>query len=72
MRVNNKTMHFLSAHDIPEAVREPHASDFRRKLAFALHDPTVSEGRRKEVTVLLNAPSGTKPYAALAALRKEF
>lgn len=64
-------MNFLSAHELPEDVREPHASDYRRKLAFALHDPSIPERQKREVALLLNAPSGMKPYAALAALRKE-
>ena len=64
-------MHFLSAHELPEDVREPHASEYRRKLAFALRDPTVPERQRREIALLLNAPSGVKPYAAIAALRKE-
>lgn len=64
-------MNFLSAHELPEAVREPYACDYRRKLAFALHDPSTPERQRQELALLLNAPSGTKPYAALAALRKE-
>lgn len=64
-------MNFLSTPEIPEAVREPHASDYRRRLAFALRDPALTERQRREVALLLNAPSGVKPYAALAALRKE-
>lgn len=64
-------MNFLSACEIPEGVKEPHASDYRRRLVFALHDPSTPERRRQELALLLNAPSGTKPYAALAALRKE-
>jgi len=64
-------MNFLSAHEIPEAVREPYASEHLRNLAFALRDPSIPERQKRELALLLNAPSGTKPYAALAALRKE-
>jgi hypothetical protein len=64
-------MKFLSACEIPEDMKEPHASDYRRRLAFALHDPSTPERQRREIALLLNTPSGTKPYMALAALRKE-
>jgi hypothetical protein len=64
-------MHFLSAHEIPETVREPAAGEYRRRLAFALRDPATPEQRKREIALLLNAPSGTKPYKALAALRTE-
>ena len=64
-------MNFLSAHELPEDVREPHASDYRRKLALALRDPTIPERQKREIALLLSVPSGEKPYAALAAFRKE-
>jgi hypothetical protein len=65
-------MEHISIMDLPPMLRKAHA-EYRRNLALALRDPTLSEVRRKEIAILLEGynSNGVKPYAALASIRKE-
>jgi len=42
-------MPILSRKNVPASIREPHESEYRRKLRMALSDPTVSETQKAEI-----------------------
>ena len=42
-------MPFLARKNLTAAIREPHETEYRRKLRMALSDPTVSETQKVEI-----------------------
>jgi hypothetical protein len=61
----------LTAEDIPMKVRRPHLNRYKSQLRDALNHPGLTAEQRVSIKEKLANLGKTKPYAALAAQRRE-